>query len=347
MFYLLYGTDEFSSREELARLRSQSETTFGEDSFSGAETPLSTIIEACNTLPLLGGRFVTVIGLPKVRRGGETAASETPAPKPRREKKKGSATSRQAFIAGLAAYVPQLPPATTLVVLVDEALEAASPLVQAARRHGQARSFAPPRGADLERWIVARFRQLDCAVRPDAVRYLTAFATGDMRRLANEIAKLATYAGPQGAVGMEELRQLTPLAQQVRAFDLTDALARRERQQALRILHELLDAGDAPLQLIGMIAFQTRTLILVKELAERGLRAPQIAQEAGISPFVVDKALAQVRRFSFAQLEAAHHTLVQTDAALKRSRLNPELALDLLVLAFGDTTPAAIPGHPI
>jgi len=338
MFYLLYGSDEFSSREAFAQLRQQSGTAFGEDIFAGAETPLATIIEACETLPLMGGRFVAVIGLPRARRNGDTVVSEASATKSTRERKKrgASGNSRQSFTAGLAKYVARLPETTTLVVLVDETLEPTNPLVQAARRYGQARAFEPPKGVDLERWIITRFRRLDCTIQPEAARYLAAFAAGDMRRLANEIEKLATYAGPKGSVDMAALHQLTPLAQQARVFDLTDALARRERRQALIILHELLDAGEAPLSLIGMIAYQIRTLLLVKDLAERGFRGPQIAQEAGLAPFVVDKALVQARHFSFTQLEAAHHTLVQTDGLLKRSRLRPDLALDLLVMAFGN-----------
>jgi DNA polymerase-3 subunit delta len=342
MFYLLYGSDEFSIREELARLRRQSDTTFGADIFSGAETPLATIIEACDTLPLMGGRFVAVIGLPKARRGAEAMTNSVSTSKAKREKKRGSSlgVSRQAFVSGLAEYVPRLPASTTLVVVVDEALETTNLLVQVARRYGQVRNFEPPRGGELEGWIVARFRQMDCAVRPEAIKYLAAFAGDNMRLLANEITKLATYVGPQGTVGMAELRRLTPLAHQARAFDLIDALARHERQQALRILHELLDDGEVPLQIIGMIAFQTRTLLVVKEMAERGLRSSQIAREAGLAPFVVDKALVQARRFSFTQLEAVHRTLVQTDAMLKRGRLSPELALDLVVMAFGDAQTA-------
>ncbi len=39
--------------------------------------------------------------------------------------------------------------------------------------------------------------------------------------------------------------------------------------------------------------------------------------------------------FSIAQLEAAYRQLLAADAALKRSRLTPEMALDLLVVDFG------------
>jgi DNA polymerase-3 subunit delta len=73
----------------------------------------------------------------------------------------------------------------------------------------------------------------------------------------------------------------------------------------------------------------------VKLLSDRGMPAYQIASAAGIAPFVVEKSLRLARRFTFAQLEAAHRTLLEIDTSLKRSRMTPELALDLLVLEFG------------
>jgi DNA polymerase-3 subunit delta len=51
-----------------------------------------------------------------------------------------------------------------------------------------------------------------------------------------------------------------------------------------------------------------------------------------MAPFIAEKCLRQVGNFTMPQLESAYHQLLATDAALKRSRLSPEMALDLLVL---------------
>jgi DNA polymerase-3 subunit delta len=101
------------------------------------------------------------------------------------------------------------------------------------------------------------------------------------------------------------------------------------------LLHELLAAGESPLGIVALTAYQTRTLMQVKALAERGLRPQQIASTAGMSPFVVEKSMALARRFTIAQLEAAHRSLLEIDTGLKRSRMTPEMALDLLVVEFG------------
>lgn len=359
MFYLFHGPDEFSMREELARLRRDGAFEFNEDFYSGAETDLGTIITTASTLPFLAERRLVVVdGLPRRRRATKGAdgsdesdsaaqandqgvedgapASEAPRkPASRAKKARPSGPDPRAFAQGLADYVPHLAATTVLVVLADEQLEATNPLMAAAERHGQARLFTAPRGAQLEAWIGRRAQALGARLDPEAARLLATYVGTDLRLLAGEVQKLATYVGSGSQIGPAEVRLLTPATQQARVFDLTDALARRDRSRALALLHELLDAGESPLGIVALTAHQTRALIQVKALAERGMRSFQIAQTSGIAPFVVEKSLPLTRQFTMAQLENAHHALLQVDTALKLSKLTPEMALDLLVVEFG------------
>jgi DNA polymerase-3 subunit delta len=344
MFILLHGPDDFSAGEALDRLRAEGGYEFNQDVFGGAETDLATIRNTGDTLPFLSERRLVVVrGLPKRKRasGGDDSddeAGEAPAPaaKPARGKKaKGGGEGPKAFVTGLAEYAARLPETTDLVVLVEEVLEPSHALMQVARAHGRAQAFATPQGAQLERWMATRAKARDVRLAPEAVRLLIEAVGDHPRLLAGEIEKLSTYVGVGGTIREEEVRLLTPVVRELRAFDLTDALVRRERGRALALLHELLDNGSAPLQIVGMVAYQTRTLMQVKALAERGLRAPQIAQTASMAPFIAEKSLGLARQFSMAELEAAHRSLLEVDTALKRSRMTPEMALDLLVIGFG------------
>jgi DNA polymerase-3 subunit delta len=358
MFYLFHGTDEFSMREELARLRDAGGFELNVDVFAGGEAELATIRATCDTLPFLSERRLVVVdGLPKRRRGtkaseqdedgGDGEAAEkaraasaadegTRGAAGKGKKPRASGPDPKAFAQGLADHAAHLPESTVLVVLVDELLEAGHPLLKAAQAHGQARTFVAPKGPQLETWMTRRAQALGKRLAPEAARLLASYVGADLRVLASEIEKLATYVGPGEQIGVAEVRLLTPATQQARVFDLTDALARRDRARALALLHELLEAGESPLGIVAMAAHQTRSLMQVKALAEAGMRGPQIAQVAGMAPFVVDKSLPLVRQFTFAQLEAAHRALLDIDTALKLSKTTPEMALDLFVVGFGE-----------
>jgi DNA polymerase-3 subunit delta len=360
MWYLFHGTDEFSAREALTTLRAEGDFGYNQDTFKGAEVSLAVLIATCNTYPFLSEqRLVILEGLPEKLSGkkGATAApaeAETGDPeaavsenaqtsRPAASKHKGSGarksratgTDPKAFLAGLVEYLPRLPETTILALVMDDALEVNHPLMQAAKHGGKVRQFTTPSGPALEQWIIERAQMRGCAITPDAARMLAIYAGRQMRLLAGELEKLATYAGAGGRIDATSVRLLTPVAQQARIFDLTDALARHERARALTILHELLDQGEAPIGLIAFIGSQVRTLLQVKDLSERGMRPQQIAEIAGLNPFVVGKTLPLVRRFSFAQLKAAYRAALGVDNALKRSRMPAELALDLLVIEFG------------
>jgi DNA polymerase-3 subunit delta len=343
MWHLFHGNDEFSAREALAALRESLDVGYNQDVFNGSEVALAEVISTCETFPFLSEqRLVVLEGLPRKNAGrksreeqGETAQPPGAAQKKGGKKGRSAGADAAAFIAGLAEFLPHLPETTVLVILADEALEAGHPLMQAVKQGGAARQFSTPTGAALEQWTTERAQKLGNVITPEAIKMLTLYAGHDLRLLASELEKLSIYVGQGGRIDGSAVRQLTPAAQQARIFDLTDALARQQRAQALGILHELLDHGEAPLGLTAFIGSQVRSLLLVKDLSERGLRAPQIAEVAGLNPYVVTKTLPLVRRFSFPQLKAAYRAVLGVDTSLKRSRMPAELALDLLVIEFG------------
>ncbi len=345
MFYLLHGEDEFSSREQLKILRQKGDFGYNQDTYSGAEGDLKTVVMTMNTLPFLSEqRLVVLDGLPKKKRGesatgtsGESSIETGKGSKTKKGKKgaKLATLSRAGFEKELAEAISAMPQTTVLIALVEEALDAASPLVKAAEKHGKALLSTQPKGAALESWITKRARSRNVQITSEATSLLANFIGNDLRLLANEIDKLATYVGQGETISIDAVRQLSAQVQEARIFDLTDALAQRNRKQALNILHDLLADGEPPLKLISTITTQVRSLLLVKELAVKGLRAPQISSTLGMAPFIVEKSLRQIRNFTPAQLEETYRQLLATDSALKRSRLTPEMALDLLVVNFG------------
>lgn len=346
MFYLLHGNDEFTCREQLKQLRQQGDFAYNQDRYTGGEVSLATLTATCNTFPFLSEqRLVILDGLPKKRKGEDTASSSASAESANsggkgRKKKggKGSSETRAGFEKGLAEAIPGMSDLTVLIVLVDEELPASSPLLKAATEYGKVFQATLPKGAALESWIKKRAQGRGVKISGEAVTMLADFIGNQLRLLANEVDKLATYAGAGNTIEASHVRLLCAQVQEAGIFELTDALAQRNRTQALNLLHELLADGMHPLAMLPTITAQVRNLLLVKELAANGLRSQQIASALGSSPWLVDKALRNIGKFSTAQLEATYHQLLETDAALKRSRLTPEMALDFLVVNFGTLT---------
>jgi DNA polymerase-3 subunit delta len=295
----------------------------------GNQVTLGELRHACDSIPFMADRRLVIVRgllgrLSSGARGKARPAAEDTEP-----------GWKRAWLEELATYLPNLPPTTRLIFDEQTALPASHPILKLAReaekqKTGFVKLFKEPSDRDLPRWIQQRVRAKGGEIHPQAVTILAALVGKDLRLLDQEIDKLLLYADGQPIVA-EDVPLLVSRARETSIFDLVDCVGRRETDRALRLLHRLLDDGEAPLYLLAMLARQIRILIQVSELRAQHATQQEIARRLKLHPYVVEKGLAQARNFEMAQLEAAHGRLVQTDWQIKTGQTEDILALDLLV----------------
>ncbi len=159
------------------------------------------------------------------------------------------------------------------------------------------------------------------------------FVGADLRALDNEIEKLMAYRNG-GVIRREHVRLLVAQVQEQSIFELVDAIGQRKTALAIELLHDQLRHNAEPLYLLAMIVRQFRLLLQVRDLAARGVSVDQIREQLKLHPFVVKKVFDQARNFSVEQLEAIYRQLLETDIAIKTSRGDPTVLLDVLVVEF-------------
>ena len=338
MLYLLHGDNEFARSEALAELRARlTDPAWGDlntTRLDGKRITLSELTHTCDVTPFFGSRLVIVEGLlTRLASGGRKAAGETG------DEAAEPSEAARSFNAGLAAYLPRLPETTHLLLVEPKTVAKTNTVLKAAQSLGQraqVQEFAPlnVKKGEVVRWLTDRAQRKGGIVQPAAVTLLAAYAGNDLRLLDQELDKLLTYVGPGQAVTEADVRRLVNAAQQTSIFDMVDAIGSRDSRAALALLHELLDAGEAPLYLLFMITRQFRILLQVRLLQPANLAPAELASRLGQHPFVIDKALKQARQFTLPHLEAILRRLLQADLALKSSGINPVLELDLLVVGL-------------
>ena len=336
MYYIFHGEDEFGRAEELARLRGEMaggdramaelNTTF----LDGRNLTLGELHHNCDAIPFMADRRMVIVdGLlsrlapGRRRKGRESSEGDEPAWK-------------RAFLEELAAYLPVLPPTTRLFFMESKKLPPSHPILKLAGTKAEGKTgyielFMPPKDWELPGWIHERARGKGGNFDHKAAARLVQLVGPNLRLLDLEIDKLLLYADGR-SVDTDDVQLLVSRARETNIFDLVDAVGRRQTGSALRLLHGLLDDGEPPLRLFGMVARQVRILIQVSELRDQGLTQQEITARLKLHPFVVKKGLAQARNFDMAQLEAAHRHLVETDWSIKTGRAEPVLALDMLVV---------------
>ncbi|MGB8644741.1 MAG: DNA polymerase III subunit delta [Anaerolineae bacterium] len=332
MYSIFHGEDEFSRAEELHQLRAQlGDPQFADlnmTSLEGKSLRLSELRHHADAIPFLAtARLVLVYGL---------LARLNP-----RQKKKegddeegGEEEADPELAAGLAAYLPLVPATTHLIFVESKPLYKNNPILKLAekdKKNARVRLFSPPAAEELPHWVKERAERKGARIDYSAANDLAMFIGADLRALDNELEKLMAYCNGE-PITRKAVQALVAPAQEESVFELVDALGKRNTAAALDLLHNQLRHNAAPQYLLTMIVRQYRLLLQARDLAGRGMNEAQIRDQLGMHPFVLRKVLEQSRNYTVDQLERIYEKLLDVDLAMKTSRGDPVINLDVLAV---------------
>jgi len=174
------------------------------------------------------------------------------------------------------------------------------------------------------------------------------------RQLDIEVEKLSLYVGDRAEIEFADVAAICSRNKTARAFALGDALGDRDLPQLLRRLDEelwevKLDPKKSEIGLLYGLISKVRAMILLKEMLREGWLKPeadyprfkaqlervpvdQLPEDRrfnplALNPYVLYKALPQVKRYSQAELIAAMELLFQCNQRLVSSGLDESLVL--------------------
>lgn len=185
-------------------------------------------------------------------------------------------------------------------------------------------------GSQLKAWIRKEMQQLGLTIHPQSLDWLCQFVGSDLWRMSNELRKIAAYK-KQGEITLEVLEKLIKPEFDSDIFKTIEAIAAKRKSAALSLLHQHLERGDVPLYLLSMINYQFRNLLTIKDLVEKAVPYYLISKRAKLHPFVVKKSYPQVQQFDLPALKKIYQKLFKLDFQIKTGKIDPQIALDLLI----------------
>jgi len=204
-------------------------------------------------------------------------------------------------------------------------------LLSAVKKIGKTQEFNELDGIKLANWIIAEFKHYNSAIEPEAAMLLGRWLGGDLWHLSNEIHKLA-FSG-QKIITVEIINQNFKEKVELNIFKTIDAIAAKNKPEALRLVHEHIKQGDHPLYLMAMIANQLRNLLAVKYFFEvEGGNYSDGSLQLKMNPFVFSKTAQQSRSFTFDRIKDIFKQLVFYDTAVKTGKIEVATAIDFLIV---------------
>ncbi len=197
-------------------------------------------------------------------------------------------------------------------------------------------------------------RQRNKEIEEEALSELVARIGPNPRQLENEIEKLSVFAGDRKRIEFADVTAVCSQNKTARAFALGDALGDRDLPRLLKRLDEELwdvkfDKDKSEIGLLYGLIAKIRTILLLKEMIREGWVRPEsdynrfkaqlerVPKESlpadrkfnplAMNPYVLYKALPQVKKYSRSELVSAMDLLLRCNQRLVGSGLDEALVL--------------------
>lgn len=132
----------------------------------------------------------------------------------------------------------------------------------------------------LMRRAAEKARSLGKTLTDSANARLCEIVGSDLRRLMNEIEKLAIFVGERKGIEADDVDQATAWQRSFESYELDDALMAADLEKGAAVLNVLLAEGERPEQIVARLAGHLRTVLSAQtRLRERSKSREEIFRE--------------------------------------------------------------------
>jgi len=294
--YLIHGDDHGRIGERRSRLRSLAESQSGAQGvevLEGEDATPEAVARALNAMTFaLGRRFIIV---------------------------EGTERWKDKELEPLQDALAHLPPDTTVAFFAREDSRAKAPkgLHDSIKKAGgdiSAEDSVKP--WELPKWVIARAKELQLTLEPDAARALVQHVGDRQQRLLRELEKLALGADEPGAqIDAAEIEELTAASAESKAWSLADALVAGDADAATRLYLALRSQGE---RVPGLLYWMSQRIRLAHEIAEAleaGEPASQLKRSLRMPSRAADRLIADAQRTGADRLRQAIEQIADLELA--------------------------------
>lgn len=170
------------------------------------------------------------------------------------------------------------------------------------------------------------------SLQSQALEKLLAFTENDPEKMENELRKLSSCK-ESGEITGEDVDKMVSSSLSSSIFETIEAVSSGNKKMALKLLHEQTANKIDPFYILSMYAYQFRNLLRVSEFYWRGISDRfEIARQAGLHPYVIQKVIPQIKNFTPKKLKKMFSALQKIDYEAKTGRVEIRMALDKFIV---------------
>lgn len=310
--YLFFGEEEFLIQEAvdlvINKVVDPGARDFNFNTLYCKDTSASELVNVCQTLPFMSEKRLVI-------------AKEIDA-------------FKAADLEELIPYLNDPSPSTCLLMLSSQGKYDKKSVTSAVEAHGAVTRFYSLLDRELVAWIEGWARTRGLAIQRDAAQFLWQTLGNDLQKIGNELEKVLISIKEKKGITFDDVKTVVGDFREYSSFDLAAALGRKDREKSFLILSRLIQEGEAPVGLLGSIAWNFRRIMQVKALETAGMASNEAMKK--LRPPVIfhqaDLFKSQVKSYTPDELREVFAVLLSTDKTLKSSGLNGRLVLERMIL---------------
>ena len=192
-------------------------------------------------------------------------------------------------------------------------------------KHTHSERESPDSGLNALR---AKLKRSGKTLSPDAWQILEEKLGASLRLMDLALDRLILYS-ESSIIDEKAVEQLSGEFLKYEPFDLTEALARKDIAEALKIFHFFYEVNENITTLVRLIHWQLKRIWQAKKILECGGRPDEIGRTLRVPPFRLNSFLAQVKRFPLETIEKLLKQLWQIDWNSKKGSGDETIAMEM------------------
>lgn len=307
--YLLFGEEDYLKKQYKNRLTKAmlpDGDTMNYAYYEGKGIPVAEIIDLAETMPFFAERRLIVI------ENSNFFKNATPE---------------------LADYIKGMPE-TACFLFVENEVDKRGKLYKAVKDKGRIVELGRQDEKTLVMWLAGQMKREGKRVQESTLKYLLSKSGTDMENLEKELEKLFCYTIDREEVFAEDVDAICTEQITNKIFEMVEAVANKQQKKALDYYYDLLALKEPPMRILYLLTRQFKLLLEVQALVKRGYGKKQVAETAGIHPFVAGKYMEQCRNFKREELRAIMEEAAELEESVKTGRLNDTMSVEIFIVKY-------------
>lgn len=273
--------------------------------FRGKDVNVGEVIDLSETMPFLSDRRVIILENTGFAKDGNDALAD--------------------YIAGGIAD-------STVIILIEAAVDKRTKLYKAIDKAGRCVSFDSQNDDTLKKWILGRLKREEKQITAHTLDVFLETVGTDMFAISGELEKLLSYTYGRSVITEEDIAAVCSVRLDTKIFDMIAKIGLKQGSKVLKMYNELLQMKESPFGILALIVRQFSQMLQIGDLMAAGLSQKDIAAKVGMSPYIVGKYIPQVKKFSYKDMTNILDACAQTDYNIKRGLIGAELGVELLIM---------------